>query len=725
MIILALVLLWTAACSAAPYDFSGEGAKAYVDTLCGEQFGGRKSGDPEAHRAELWAAAKFAEFGLSPGGADGYLQSFPILCNREERAELELINGYHGRKIYQNGEDFHLITNSGSGKIEAEVVFVGYGISESARGRDDFIGIDLRGKIALIYKAVPGSERLWEKQLSRDYKVKAAVEHGAIAVIFFHDEKAISGAAIHQEAFFPELPVIMVGQHVVVDFLRGTGRELGAVKKTLEKDPQSFNTGKILKINTRLNHNPQAQATNVIGILPGSDAALRHEWIVLGAHLDHNGGNAEGDVFYGADDNASGAAILLELARGFAALPERPQRSLLFVEFAAEEQGLLGSEYFVHNPPVPLDSIAAMFNFDCCGVGEGLAGMGGAEHFPEIWEEYKMGLDSTELANLTLSTIWRNGSDNHSFQQKGVPTFNYWSRGERSFYHLQEDLPQTVSARALGGVGRAAADFIAFLADWEKPLLKEHYRARTYLYSAYAIDLHPISLPAAEDSAALSEMLNARRCLGLKCATVAISSVTPYEDVDFWRNLCAEKGFKWSTNAEEIRAGIREQKLALLPVITDLAAFDSGGAALRNLQKLGAKTVLLRGEPADSASGSCLLRQCSDLGLLLLVPEASPWKSLLPPDSRKAIHTTNISEEMSLHAQEEAKKWRLVTAEPLQLEPDSAGTLEKTLYLSLKWGNQADREQSLLLIEELEKAGFTGQQIVYMLGENLLEILPE
>jgi hypothetical protein len=163
---------------------------------------------------------------------------------------------------------------------------------------------------------------------------------------------------------------------------RGSGRRLETVKGQLKKSPQSFDTGKMLRLKTVMKRNPDAQAANVLGVLPGA-GHLQNEWIVVGGHMDHNGVNAEGDIFYGADDNASGAAVVMELARQFARWDQSPRRSILLAAWAGEEQGLLGSKYFVEHPPIPLDSVAAMFNFDCCG---GMAGrLRRAEHFPEVW----------------------------------------------------------------------------------------------------------------------------------------------------------------------------------------------------------------------------------------------------------------------------------------------------------------------------------------------------
>jgi len=707
--------------------FDGAAAKALVDSLCRPEFAGRKSGDPGACLAEHWAAAQFVRWGLKPAPGGGHLQYFPLLNCREERAELELVNGYHGKRRYVNGEDFHLCTNSGSLKGKVEVVFAGYGIAEPGKGWDDFAGLDVRGKAVVMYKAAPGPERLWETELTRDYKVRAARERGAAVALFFNTEAAISGAAIHQEAYDPDFPVMMVSPHLVADLLRGTGRELDEVKENLKTEPQSFPTGKTLKLNVRTRRNPQASAANVIGVLPGSDPRLKDEWIVVGGHLDHNGINASGDVFYGADDNASGAAVVMELARAFAAGPP-PRRSLMFVAFAGEEQGLLGSEWFVAHPSVPLDRIAAMANFDCCGLGRG-AGFGGAEFFPGLWDEYYAGLDSTLKADLTVSNAWGHGSDNHPFHRHGIPAFNYWSSGSsRPFYHHQEDLPGMIPASTLGAVGTAAADFLAWLADREDPLTTPHRRALTRLTTALAVDLEPVLRTSATDDSALAEELRSRRKRGLKGAAVAIRSSDPCGDLQAWREFAETHGFLWAEGPDGVRQAKRRQTLALLPVIHNPLGMVAHGVSLHHLKAEGVRTVILHGDVPDSARAAAWLGECEKEGMLLVYSPGSRWAPLVPEQARRVLTVADWTGESLALAPDDTppydqKSVRLAMTTG-DLAPDPAGVADKAVWLPLTWtaeGQAAAFER----IEALEEAGFSGQQVTWMLGENLLEVMGE
>jgi len=715
-ILIPLIFIYAVSARAIPFD--AQSAKACVDTLCRPEFAGRKSGDPEAARCERWIADSFAGIGLQPGAADGYLQFFPLLNCREEKADLSLLNGAHGAKRYQNGEDFHTITNSGSGNVQAKVVFCGYGIAEPSKGRDDFAGVDLDGKIALICREVPEPKRLWKDQDNRDSKLKAAVARGARAVLFVHEQFAISGAAIHKDAYYPDVPILYVGEHVVEDILRGTGRRFETLKSQLKKSPQSFNTGRTLRIKTVMKRDPDAQAANIIGILPGA-GDLQNEWIIVGGHMDHNGVNSEGDIFYGADDNASGSAVVMELARQFARWNQIPRRSLMFIAFAAEEQGLLGSKYFVDHSTIPMDSVVAMFNFDCCGAGDGAVGFGGAEHFPDIWQAYLKDLPADTLKKMTISTHWGNGSDNYSFHEKGIPSFNFWSRGDRSFYHVTEDLPVSVTEAALGGVGRAAADFISFMSAWPEPLITSNHRAKTWLYSGLTLNLNSITPEEIADTTALIKKLNEQFLLGLKCATVGITAEMPYEQINSWRRFCQDHDLIWATKSDDIRDANRRHKLSLLPVISDLNGLHEH---LANLHELGAKLVLLSEEFPDSAKIQC----AADLGMLFL---ASCGQELLLPESAKQLIVCNDCcggcQEPCLPMADELGYLRVALTPGMIIpSPDSAMIAERSLFLNLNWENEKAQETSLRLIEELEKSCYSGDQIIYMLGENLLEILP-
>ena len=724
MQILLLVLLLSTAAWANP--FSGKNAVAYIDTLCSEQFAGRKSGDPAAALAEQWVAGKFSEFGLIPGGSEGYFQSFPILNNTEKKAGLTLINGYHGKKKYIQGEDFQLLTNSGSGKVKAEVVFIGYSLEEPDLDYNDFVKVDLTGKIALIYQEVPSDDRIWADLKFREYKVNNAVEHGAAAIIFVRGKYSLSGVAIKDNAFYPEIPMMLINESAAVDIFRGTGKNFEHVQKALKQGSQSFNTGKVMEVFTRMEYKPNAKAANVIGIIPGGDPVLGQEWVILGGHLDHNGVNAAGDVFYGADDNASGTAVVMELARCFGALETPPKRSMMFIAFAGEEQGLLGSKYYVENPVVPLENTAGMFNFDCCGIGEGTTGFGGKEHFPEVWDAYKPAISGEDSEKLRLSTCWGYGSDNAYFEKWGVSSFNYWSSGSRPFYHHVEDLPDQMSFEAVNNVGRTAYDFILFFADWDKPLVSEYQRTETLIKSAQSIDLsEPLRFGDDFGEDEILAEIKLLRKQGLKCKLAGLHSDDLYRELDRWQTFCDENDLQWITGGEQLNNAIRKEEFALFPVLADIDKLTIEVLTLKTLFNLKVRTMYLEGDFEESAEDSVMLRKAYDLCSVFILGGNITMPESLPEDARIIRNFDDSSRELIEAGDFARGKVKIVIGTGADIPGDFLAENNRLFHLNLSWEEDIDHRMSEIdaYFGKMEEAGLERREIKYMLGDNVLELL--
>ena len=719
-----IILLLICSLTAAATPFNGENALAYIDTLCSEEFAGRKSGDAEAALAEKWVAGKFAEFGLIPGGTEGYFQTFPILNNSEKKVSFTLVDGYHGKKKFTHGEDFQVITNSGSGKIKAEVVFIGYGIDEPDLDYNDFDNIGIEGKVALIYQEVPNSDRIWADKKFRDYKVNNAVEHGAAAILFVRGKYPLSGVAVKDNAFYPEIPMFLIGEHVAVDIFRGTGKNFEHTQKALKKGPQSFNTGKTVELNARLIHNPDAVASNVIGLIPGGDHLLGQEWVIVGGHLDHNGRNAAGDVFHGADDNASGAAIVMELARCFAALDVPPERSMMFIAFAAEEQGLLGSKYYVDNPLVPLEYTAAMFNFDCCGIGEGNTGFGGKEHFPDIWDSYKTTLSEEDNGLLQLSTCWSYGSDNTYYEKWGVSSFNYWSSGSRPFYHHVEDLPGMMSFDAVNNCGRLSYDFISYFSDWEKSLVSEYNRSRTLLYSAHTIDLSPpLYLPEDTLHGKITDEIKLLRSRGLKSRLAGLHADDLYAELDGWRTFCDDNGLRWITGGDQLNNAVRNEKFALFPVLCDIENLNLDPVTLKTMDHLRVRTIFIDHDFTAADSLAEILILAGELGMtFILGPEFTAFDAL-PAGARIVRYYDDSCPDLISAEDFDDEKMRFImqigAAVPLALLTEN----DRLFHLALAWSGDYSPEKIDKYFKLLEQDGLERSDIKYLLGDNLLELL--
>lgn len=454
--------------------------------LASDKFEGRKSGLAGGERAAEWIASKFKEWGLEPAGENGtYFEPFRLLVTEDlAPTRLELINGRKGKVIYSLGDDYVLLTNSGSGKVEAEVIFIGYGISEPSKGRDDYAGIDVSGKIVLVLVGAPLKGE-WAKERARGYKIGKAGEKGAAGVLLVSGDRPIRGGAIHQEDYQPQLPSVWIGSKIVSDVFYNTGLDYGAVKSRLDTASQSFKTGKMMYLEANVVKREGGESKNVVGMIRGVDRKLKDTHIVVGAHMDHCGKDSEGSIYPGADDNASGTAVVMELARAMTSNHVKPKRSILFIPFAGEEQGLLGSGAFVNNPTVDRDEIIFMLNLDMVGRGNGSIGIGGMENYPREWRLIESLIPDSLRKRMGKFRVGEN-SDHYPFANKGIPAFFLVTSGDHPEYHQTSDTKDKIQPFVLGVAGTVAYDIILYLANYEGDLFEKD---RYYKYEYHRADV--------------------------------------------------------------------------------------------------------------------------------------------------------------------------------------------------------------------------------------------
>jgi hypothetical protein len=370
------------------------------------------------------------------------------------------------------------------------VVFAGYGISAPELSYDDYAGIDAAGKVVLLLSGEP-RERDPGSPFRRPeayrytevrYKVLNAREHGARAVILVTNPAAHAGEperlfAIRGITSSSQSGILAVNalRRVADAILTGTGRSLGELQLLIDRDlrPQSFLVaGRTAGIDVRLIHE-RGQAWNVIGLLRGSDPALANQAIVVGAHYDHLGHGGEtslapsrfGEVHPGADDNASGVAGVIGLARTFATAGGA-RRAIVFVAFAGEEMGLLGSAQYVRAPAVPLDRTVAMLNMDMIGRLRGdrlyVFGVDTGKEFREELAAANRGVG----LQLQFSGDGYGPSDHTPFYGKDRPVLFFFT-GPHGDYHRPSDTPDKINAPGLHRVVRLVADVLHRVADGE------------------------------------------------------------------------------------------------------------------------------------------------------------------------------------------------------------------------------------------------------------------
>ncbi|WP_444910917.1 M28 family metallopeptidase [Microbulbifer sp. TRSA005] len=361
-----------------------------VNYLASAELAGRDTGSEGYLKAAQYVAAQFQSMGLTPAGEQGYFQDVPFRSASWNGTEPTFVlKGSKGEVGFAFGGDFITSPSASSeqARLEAELVFVGYGIEAPDYGLDDYAGLDVKGKIAVILSGRPKSlpSEVGAHYASSRNKGETAARHGAVGYITIytperekrrpfvryaehrHDEtfdwvnrKGEPGSAI------PGLyPGVLLDIDAASKLFDGAQQSLAAIFSIMEKgqNPRGFSLPYRAALSTSSRHE-EVRSPNVVAVLPGSDPVLKNEYVVFSAHLDHIGKKEDGQIYYGAQDNAAGIAVMLETARLFAESGQAPRRSLLFVAVTGEEKGLLGSDYFAEYPTVPLQSIVANINLD-------------------------------------------------------------------------------------------------------------------------------------------------------------------------------------------------------------------------------------------------------------------------------------------------------------------------------------------------------------------------
>jgi Zn-dependent M28 family amino/carboxypeptidase len=368
-----------------------ERIRAHVRFLSHDLLEGRGTGQRGGDIAAEYIATQFALDGLKPAGANGtYMQKVPLVgVTTLPDSNFSLVLP-HNRAVNLVPRDEYVAydeTQQPQSDVDAEIVFVGYGIEAPEYNWDDYKGVDVKGKVLLMLVNEPPSDdpKFFKgKALTYygrwTYKFEEAARKGAAGAILIHKTEMASypwevvrNSNSGEKAYLKLEggPRLKVASWVNFDVATKLAATEGLDLNKLMSDARSHEFRPV-QLRTRLSAHMVTkvrpfESNNVIAMLPGSDSRLKNEAVIYTAHYDHLGVRPDmsGDNIYnGANDNATGCGILLELARAYALSGQRPRRSILFASVTGEEQGLLGSEYLGRNPPVPAGKIALDLNFD-------------------------------------------------------------------------------------------------------------------------------------------------------------------------------------------------------------------------------------------------------------------------------------------------------------------------------------------------------------------------
>ncbi|HXP68467.1 MAG TPA: M28 family metallopeptidase [Candidatus Dormibacteraeota bacterium] len=373
---------------AAKNDFDGKTWWDYVKVLADDNMEGRETGSAGLKRAEAYVVEQLKADGVEPAGSDGYYQpvKFEVRQIVEKDSSIALIRDGKSEPLALGEDAFFNTRVNLAPEIEAPLVFVGYGLTIPEKNYDDLAGLDLKGKVVAIFGGSPAEMpgALASHYQSPGERWKSLRKAGVLGVVTLpnpasmdipwsrmslnraHPSMELADATLNETE--GEKLSMIVNPASAEKLFAGSGHtfaeiaELGKDRKPLPRFPLAVSIKAVTKVDTT-----EVESANVIGKLPGSDPALKNEYVVLSAHIDHLGIGEpiNGDKIYnGAMDNGSGSALLLDVARSLKADPAAHKRSILFVFVCGEEKGLLGSKYFAAHSTVPAKSIVADINTD-------------------------------------------------------------------------------------------------------------------------------------------------------------------------------------------------------------------------------------------------------------------------------------------------------------------------------------------------------------------------
>ncbi|MBO0725209.1 MAG: M20/M25/M40 family metallo-hydrolase [Blastocatellia bacterium] len=461
--------------------------KKHVGYLASDELEGRRSGTAGADKAADYIAEEFHRLKLGCATADlkcnhngkrrgGYLKEFPFIAGVELAKNNSLSFTRDGKKSdVALGAEWTPLGFSANGQVaQLGLVFAGYGITAADLKYDDYANLDVKGKVAVVFAGSPDGENphgQFGRYAEARLKAVAAKDHGAAAlVVIAADEKfgndRLSKLSYDQTAGEAAIPVAAVSRQTAAKwFGMADAAQINALEKAKENWAEYAkklrDSAADLSVDVARRAVP---AYNVVGVIEGNDPKLKREYIVIGAHYDHlgHGGDSSlapnsSDVHHGADDNASGTAGLLELARIFSAQRGQLRRSFIFIAFSGEESGLIGSNAYVNNPAAPLADTVAMLNMDMIGRLRDnkltVGGIGTSPEFRKLVERLNNGF------TLQLSEDGFGPSDHSSFYAKQIPVFFFYT-GVHDDYHKPSDTADKINyegqAKVVGFVAEVA-----------------------------------------------------------------------------------------------------------------------------------------------------------------------------------------------------------------------------------------------------------------------------
>lgn len=438
-----------------------------IRALADDAMEGRESGRPGCDRAAAWIAGRMKDLGLHGAGTDGtFFQAVPIPNVEPAKTCALKVGGI----TFTAGDGFAPFGGI-TAQATALVAFGGYGITSRNPQRDDYEGLDVRGKIVLLFRHEPhegtpeGTKFRRGGHSSFDRKIRNAQAHGAAGVILVNDplhhpKDEMPGSARIRNVKIPAV----FAKRAVLTLLFGD-RDPRDVQRALDTgtSPAKLAPADALAhVAVAFDRTP-LPSRNVVGFLPGSDPALRDEVVVIGAHYDHLGQRG-GTVMNGADDNASGTAAVLEVMESLAQEGTPPKRTVLAILFTGEEKGLHGSRHYVKHPLLPLAKTVTMVNLDMVGrLGEKGLYVGGVGTSPGF-DALLTGLVADHELKARFGQGGAAPSDNTPFYRAGIPALFFFTGIHRDYHRASDDW-EKINAEGAAHVSKVVAAVVRHVAS--------------------------------------------------------------------------------------------------------------------------------------------------------------------------------------------------------------------------------------------------------------------
>jgi microsomal dipeptidase-like Zn-dependent dipeptidase len=738
--------------------FDAQEARSYIKALSSDSMQGRESGEPSAAMAEEYIASKFKEWALEPAGDNNtYFQNFTVEHRHiEEGVKLEIITQRERRGFYY-GEDWRVQSYSGSGNFTAEIVFVGYGIHAPEKNYDDYAGVDVKGKVVLLAIGTPlRIAKELSEAVNMDKRVEAAQKLGARGIMAFSPrtpgqtapQEALFRMEIKKELYKPDFVMLSTTEDRVANFIfKDLAADLRSLLREVDTNgkPQSLATGVKAFIAVNSIFDEKRPSRNILAKITGADKVLKNEFVVIGAHMDHLGISPMGEVMNGANDNASGTAVVMEIARVMMLNRAKPKRTVVFGLWAGEEQGLLGSKYYADHPPYLIEKTIAYINMDMVGQGSGKIGFSGVYYGPQVWGLLQQKLSKDLVDSVNPSRGGPGGSDHTPFLEKGVPGFFMITQGSVKYHTSRDDLDliKPEMLKKTGDFVYAAVEVLASEpGDFLPPLRQETY------YLKYQNVINYRFNPASEfitnhgdakDSHVDLQLSVIEEKEGLVGEALRVDIINSLLDLP--EKIKTTKGLSAFSSPSRLSMDVRQGKTTLMAGLKGVRSFRDNLKWTEVLAKQGAYYVLvddpsfLFDEKGLTEEGKKVVEALNSSGLLLFVKGAnsSQGKALLTTSKKPLVLLEKDlpdQEVMKLIKEKEAALGLIMGSgeEPAAYfkKLDEAKKAIGAEYIAIVnekclWGKET-KDQMLKVISEMLKAKYKSADLSNIYSSTFLRV---